>query len=120
MVSKCPTSYYYASFFTFACFPWTTLSWDREKMAERRSRLALYMLLVLMAVMVKIKGDPTCSPAGNFWCNSGRCCSIYNWCGSTSDYCASGNCLAQCWPNALALNQSSLSVAQHNLTSASP
>ncbi|GLJ50644.1 hypothetical protein SUGI_1078940 [Cryptomeria japonica] len=65
------------------------------------------------AVMVNVKGDPTCSPAGNFWCNSGRC-------GSTSAYCASGNCLAQCWPNAVALNQSTLSLAQHNLTSASP
>ncbi|GLJ30286.1 hypothetical protein SUGI_0598950 [Cryptomeria japonica] len=81
-------------------------------------RLGVYILLLLM--VVKVKGDPTCSPAGNFWCNSGRCCSIYNWCGSTSDYCASGNCLAQCWPNALALNQSSLKVAQLNLTSATP
>ncbi|GLJ50655.1 hypothetical protein SUGI_1079260 [Cryptomeria japonica] len=93
-------------------------------MAERRSRLAVYMLLVLMAVMVKMVlmavMEVTCSPAGNFWCNSGRCCSIYNWYGSTSDYCAFGNCLAQCWPNALALNQSTLSVAQHNLTLASP
>ncbi|GLJ27978.1 hypothetical protein SUGI_0549450 [Cryptomeria japonica] len=92
---------------------------DREKMAESRLSLAVYMLLVLMAVMVKVKmkGDPTCSPAGNFLCNSGRCCSIYNWCGSTSDYCASGNCLAQCWSNAVALNQSPLNLSQKNLTS---
>ncbi|GLJ27988.1 hypothetical protein SUGI_0549600 [Cryptomeria japonica] len=88
-------------------------------MAESRLSLVVYMLLVLMTVMVKVKvkGDPTCSPAGNFWCNSGRCCSIYNWCGSTSDYCASGNCLAQCWPNAVALNQSTLNLFQKNLTS---
>ncbi|GLJ30284.1 hypothetical protein SUGI_0598900 [Cryptomeria japonica] len=89
-------------------------------MRESRMRLARYILLVLMTVTVKVKGDPTCSPAGNFWCNSGRCCSIYNWCGSTSDYCASGNCLAQCWPNAVALSQSSLEVSRQNLTSASP
>ncbi|GLJ30288.1 hypothetical protein SUGI_0598980 [Cryptomeria japonica] len=91
---------------------------EEEEMPESRLRLALYILLVLMAIMVN--GDPTCSPAGNFWCDSGRCCSIYNWCGSTSDYCASGNCLAQCWPNALALDQSSLNLARQNLTSATP
>ena len=34
--------------------------------------------------------------AGNAACPNGLCCSQFGWCGSTSDYCAAGNCQSQC------------------------
>ncbi|XP_062099616.1 chitin-binding lectin 1-like [Humulus lupulus] len=42
--------------------------------------------------------DHRCGPAfGNIPCDTGRCCSINGYCGSTSDFCEPGSCRSQCW-----------------------
>ncbi|GLJ30303.1 hypothetical protein SUGI_0599490 [Cryptomeria japonica] len=76
----------------------------KEEMAKSRVRLAVYNLLVLMAVMMKVKGDP------NFWCN----CTDYNFGGSTLDY--SENCDAQCRPTLAAMDTETSGVGVDKIT----
>ncbi|KAH9294497.1 hypothetical protein KI387_040298, partial [Taxus chinensis] len=79
-------------------------------------KISVTLLVIMFAFNVAmVMADPTCSPSGNFFCNAGRCCSKFNWCGSSAQYCAKGNCIAQCWPGVSALTQI---LAGRNLTSA--
>ncbi|GLJ20378.1 hypothetical protein SUGI_0370240 [Cryptomeria japonica] len=85
-------------------------------MGLNKVSIAVLVVLVLLMGNAGVMADPTCSPSGNFWCDNGRCCSIYNWCGSSADYCAKGNCLAQCCSGVTALT--TYSLTHKNLTSA--
>ncbi|GLJ24965.1 hypothetical protein SUGI_0477940 [Cryptomeria japonica] len=88
------------------------------KMGQYKSRVAVLLVIVFLGCNIgfpMVMGDPTCSPRGNFFCKSGRCCSIYNWCGSGAAYCAKGNCLAQCWAGVTAVT--TYSLTGKNLTS---
>ena len=84
---------------------------------------ALVWGMVMMVVMMSlsgavVNGDPTCSKLGDFKCNRGRCCSKFNYCGSTQAYCGRGNCIAQCPFNVSPLRV--LDVSALNTTSQSP
>ncbi|KAH9294498.1 hypothetical protein KI387_040299, partial [Taxus chinensis] len=71
-----------------------------------RYKTSVTLLVIMFAFNVAmVMADPTCSLSGNFFCNAGRCCSKFNWCGGTAQYCAKGNCIAQCWPGVSALTQ---------------
>ncbi|MCD7472743.1 hypothetical protein HAX54_014075 [Datura stramonium] len=37
-----------------------------------------------------------CSEADGIKCPTGECCSIFGWCGTTSDYCSPQKCQSQC------------------------
>ncbi|KAF4351423.1 hypothetical protein F8388_001043 [Cannabis sativa] len=42
--------------------------------------------------------DHRCGPLfGDIPCNPGRCCSIFEYCGSTPEYCQGETCRSQCW-----------------------
>jgi len=51
-------------------------------------RLTLVVLLCVITAEVKLSTDRCGSGIGK--CDSGYCCSKYNWCGKTSDHCGSG------------------------------
>ncbi|KAM6542110.1 hypothetical protein CsatB_006557 [Cannabis sativa] len=41
--------------------------------------------------------DHRCGPDfGDIPCNPGRCCSVFQFCGDTAEYCE-GSCKSQCW-----------------------
>eukprot|EP01018_Ginkgo_biloba_P028048 Gb_07504 [translate_table: standard] len=77
------------------------------------------MMVVVMSLSGEVaNGDPTCSKLGDFKCNPGRCCSKFNYCGSSQAYCGRGNCIAQCPSNVSPLHV--LDVSALNTTSFSP
>eukprot|EP01018_Ginkgo_biloba_P027543 Gb_01002 [translate_table: standard] len=79
----------------------------------------LVMMVVVMSFSGEVvNGDPTCSKLGDFKCNRGRCCSKFNYCGSSRAYCGRGNCIAQCPSNVSPLLV--LDVSALNTTSLSP
>ncbi|KAM6542107.1 hypothetical protein CsatB_006554 [Cannabis sativa] len=42
--------------------------------------------------------DHRCGPSfEDIPCNPGRCCSIFEYCGSTPEYCQGETCRSQCW-----------------------
>ncbi|XP_050226915.1 endochitinase-like [Mercurialis annua] len=57
----------------------------------------LILLALLALILVDTSSAEQCGKqAGNAACPNGLCCSQFGWCGSTSDYCGSGNCQSQC------------------------
>ena len=51
-------------------------------------KLSLIFMLYAIAGAVKLSTDRCGSGYGK--CDSGYCCSKYNWCGTSSDHCGSG------------------------------
>ncbi|XP_074577590.1 endochitinase-like [Curcuma longa] len=50
----------------------------------------------LSALLLGASGEQCGRQAGGAACPSGLCCSQFGWCGTTQDYCGSGNCQSQC------------------------
>jgi chitinase len=55
------------------------------------------LLFVFVLLLASLVSSQTCSSNQPCQGNPAPCCSIYGYCGTTSDYCAQGNCVANCW-----------------------
>jgi len=45
---------------------------------------------VVKTVAGTVSPDESCGPANGYVCPTGQCCSQYNWCGTTAQYCGAG------------------------------
>ncbi|KAM1261492.1 hypothetical protein TB2_026378 [Malus domestica] len=53
------------------------------------------LIFLSLTLLLGISAEQCGSQAGGAVCPNGLCCSQYGWCGTTSDYCATG-CQSQC------------------------